>query len=294
MGAIAGALIGAAASLFGGRKSQKSAESMTAANIRLQREFAQQGIRWRVEDAKAAGLHPLYALGAQLPSFSPVYQQDSIGPAISDMGQNIGRAVAAQSTSVERKMQALSLASMANQVKEGDLRNQLLEREVNALSDQGFKTFPVPDTTEVDVMESHPDVISRAGSAGMEWMDPRSTPAQSFPGLNPRGGDLSVNRFAYPMWTEFTIGRGQKIVLPGGTQGDPAEALESLAESPVLMYWTYRENVERYGPKFADQMFSIFVGQPVSDALGWWKTNPIDWTKQQWEKFKEYRRSFNK
>lgn len=32
--------------------------------IDLAREFAKNGIQWRVEDAKKAGLHPLYALGA--------------------------------------------------------------------------------------------------------------------------------------------------------------------------------------------------------------------------------------
>lgn len=38
----------------------------------MQREAAQNSIRWRVNDAKAAGLHPLAALGAQ--GSSPSYQ----------------------------------------------------------------------------------------------------------------------------------------------------------------------------------------------------------------------------
>ena len=33
-------------------------------NEALQREFAQNGIRWRAADARAAGLHPLAALGS--------------------------------------------------------------------------------------------------------------------------------------------------------------------------------------------------------------------------------------
>ena len=41
-------------------------------NIKYQKQFAQHGIRWKVEDAKAAGLHPLYALGANTHSFTPV------------------------------------------------------------------------------------------------------------------------------------------------------------------------------------------------------------------------------
>lgn len=41
-------------------------------NFAFQREFAEQGIQKRVEDAKKAGIHPLYAMGANTPSVSPV------------------------------------------------------------------------------------------------------------------------------------------------------------------------------------------------------------------------------
>lgn len=40
-------------------------------NANLQREFAQNSIQWRVNDAKRAGIHPLYALGAQGSSYTP-------------------------------------------------------------------------------------------------------------------------------------------------------------------------------------------------------------------------------
>lgn len=33
-------------------------------NIKLQKQFAQTGIQWKVADAKKAGIHPVYALGA--------------------------------------------------------------------------------------------------------------------------------------------------------------------------------------------------------------------------------------
>lgn len=81
-------------------------------NLKQQREFAQQGIRWRVADAEAAGLHPLAALGERGSSFSPV----SVYPgntssrsgagnsyrALSNMGQNLTRAVMATATAEER------------------------------------------------------------------------------------------------------------------------------------------------------------------------------------------------
>lgn len=40
-------------------------------NRDLQKEFAQNSIQWRVDDAKKAGIHPLYALGAQGASYTP-------------------------------------------------------------------------------------------------------------------------------------------------------------------------------------------------------------------------------
>lgn len=57
-----------------------------------QREFAQHGIRWRVEDAKAAGLHPLAAIGAAGASYSPVIT--GIGSSIGAAGQALGEGVA--------------------------------------------------------------------------------------------------------------------------------------------------------------------------------------------------------
>lgn len=40
-------------------------------NLELQREFAQHGIQWKVNDAISAGIHPLAALGADTMSFTP-------------------------------------------------------------------------------------------------------------------------------------------------------------------------------------------------------------------------------
>ncbi len=52
------------------------------------------GIQWRVEDAKKAGLHPLYALGANTASYTPVSQDSSaMGNAVADAGAYLGKAV---------------------------------------------------------------------------------------------------------------------------------------------------------------------------------------------------------
>lgn len=100
---LAAALVGAGASLLGGGVSQDQNRKLVHEQMDAQREFAQHGIRWKVEDAKAAGIHPLYALGASTTSFAPMSVQDSLGPAISSAGQDISRAMRASATDEERQ-----------------------------------------------------------------------------------------------------------------------------------------------------------------------------------------------
>lgn len=100
-------------------------------NADLQREFAKKGIRWKVADAQAAGIHPLYALGAQTHSFQPTSSGDVMA-SISDMGQNVSRAVEATRTAPERSDAALR----ALQLERAGLENDLLRSQIaqNALS----------------------------------------------------------------------------------------------------------------------------------------------------------------
>lgn len=105
-----GDLISAGINLYNSSQNRSSQEAFNAQqlqiardNMAMQKEFAQMGIRWKVEDAKAAGLHPLAALGAQTSSFSPV----SLGGEapktdLSAMGQDLSRAFKAAATKEER------------------------------------------------------------------------------------------------------------------------------------------------------------------------------------------------
>lgn len=133
-----GALIGAGASLASSLlgksasdKANKQQMEMADKNIALQKEFAQSGIQWKTEDARKAGIHPLYALGANTVSFSPV----SVGSSVPDFsgiasaGQDLGRAIdATRSTSaragaVNATMQQLQLTRMG-------LENELLASQI--------------------------------------------------------------------------------------------------------------------------------------------------------------------
>lgn len=122
--------------------------STNAQNERLAREFAQNSIRWRVEDAKRAGLHPLAALGAA-GSSGPVMQAGSDLPdysgaeAVSNMGQNISRAISSTSTGHEREIQALTIANARLDLEGKALDNQYRLAQLNRLS--SGPSFPGSD-----------------------------------------------------------------------------------------------------------------------------------------------------
>jgi len=114
------AIIGAAAAIGGGLLSGDSSRKIAHEQMDAQREFAQMGIRWKVADAKAAGIHPLYALGASTHSFSPVsVGGPDWGGILGQAGQDISRAYSSTRTQQERQdLGAFALA----QERASDLR----------------------------------------------------------------------------------------------------------------------------------------------------------------------------
>lgn len=119
---------GAIGGIVGAISNRKTAKE----NIQLQKDFAQQGIRWKVADAQAAGIHPLYALGAQTHSFAP----NPVGNDFGTIGQNIGSAVQAMTTPAEKldgfakTVQSLTLDKMG-------LENEILRSQLATLNQPG-------------------------------------------------------------------------------------------------------------------------------------------------------------
>lgn len=148
-GAIIGAGLSAASALAGSAmnnasQSNSASEAIdaqmrqNAMNYQAQKEFAQNGIRWRVSDAKAAGLHPLAALGAAPLGFSPSFQSLGFQPSsdwseaargfgnfAQTMGQNIDRAIEAKATEKERA----EVAAYESQARKLDLENKQLQND---------------------------------------------------------------------------------------------------------------------------------------------------------------------
>lgn len=92
-------------SLFGG-SGGLSARKSAALEAAYAREFAQNQIQWKVQDAKNAGVHPLYALGAPAVSFSPSFggaePKRNVMRDLSEAGAGISRAAGAFADSKQR------------------------------------------------------------------------------------------------------------------------------------------------------------------------------------------------
>lgn len=96
--------------------------------IALQREFAQNAIQWKVQDANKAGIHPLFALGAPTTSYQPI-STGSMANAVSGMGQDLGRAMDAVRNPEQRASAAISKME-ALQLERAGLENTLLRTQI--------------------------------------------------------------------------------------------------------------------------------------------------------------------
>lgn len=137
-----GSVISAGANIIGGlinSSATKDANAQSAAlaqqNMEMQKEFAQKGLRWKIDDAfsRADKVHPIYSLGSAGAAFAPVsanFAADtSIGSALSAAGQNIGRAVHSTATQAER-VDAFTKAAQALSLEKGALENEHLRTQI--------------------------------------------------------------------------------------------------------------------------------------------------------------------
>lgn len=254
---IVGGILGSKATSDANSDNLAYQEKINAQNIQLQKDFAQQGIRWKVADAKAAGLHPLAALGAQTNSFSPiavgaVAQPDySISNAVSDMGQDISRAVAAHQSKAERARelerqqainsanQKLSLERHQLDVTNMGLQNELLKAQIAKMRGQ--------------VGPGLPSYLSTGSRGGRTVSDPTSptgaieiVPSQVI-SANPNVS--SVEAGVGPGFRTSRIGGDRTGVLYDFPNEQLSQGLESMG-APAALGVTMAHNMLRSGEEY--------------------------------------------
>jgi hypothetical protein len=150
------------------KRTNKEILNQAILDRQLQKDAMTHGIRWKIADAKAAGINPLFALGAQTSTPSPIHVGSLQAP---DMSQTFSRGAGA----IGKAMNAAIIDRMR-------LQNTLLEQEV-ARGDRDLNN-PVVLDGESPANYVIPD-ISKSVTPGIEG---GTGPAQTYRMLE--GGGL--------------------------------------------------------------------------------------------------------
>lgn len=111
-----------------------AAKAASKKDYKRAKEFAQNSIQWRVQDANAAGVHPLFALGAPTMSYAgSSVGVDPVGAALGDMGANISRAALALDAPADK----VNTAIQALAIERGQLENDKLRAELMLMKQPG-------------------------------------------------------------------------------------------------------------------------------------------------------------
>lgn len=159
-----GSILSAGANLIGGLFG-KSSQDKANKNVM---DAAKNSIQWRVEDAKKAGVHPVYALGAPTMSVGSVVGDTSMPAAMSNIGQDISRAMASTATSQSRmdsQVQALTLKRM-------DLENTLLASQIARIN-QPATPPAYPGGSQVIGGQGDVPIVSVDPSRTTHFVNPR-------------------------------------------------------------------------------------------------------------------------
>jgi len=246
---LLGSVISGVGSLFGGKKSKEAADNAAMANYLAQKEFAQNGIRWKVEDAKAAGLHPLFALGGSGATFSPSFTVSGEGAGIADAGQHLGRAASAFAQSSEKRLLDAQLVAAEAAAKKDFAQAEYWASEAARNRQQNLPSVPGPGPLNLTTWIDGQMVEDR--QAGVE-VRPLAA-SVPYHAANLGGSE--------PMWKTYTIEAGHgrdafQIDLPAGSS--PSESLESVSESKALMAAILARNLQVYGDGWRDKAARAF------------------------------------
>lgn len=229
-------------------------------DYRRQKEFAQMGIQWRVEDAKAAGVHPVWSLSGGGAAFAPT--PVSVGSGVqnsfqSTHGQGFGRSVAATQTPYERSMQRLQMELMLAQVKKTDAEAMAITRTAlggNRVGDSQVGPG-MPATGDGLILGSDFSFTAPAGRISSDRGD-----------LSQSAADPS------PFMERFTVkdadGNPVTIRLPSSGKGTPVESLESISESLPILWAVLKDNLREDPDLLYRLRHLIPFGEDISALSG--------------------------
>ena len=316
LGSFAGSLVGAGSSLAGGMINAATSKSIAREQMAMQKEFAQNGIQWKVEDAKKAGLHPLYAIGASGATYTPVSQDSSaMGNAVADAGAYLGKAIdgatdkatreALAQENLEYARQQRELASMKSgaEIMNLELQNRRLvldneyQQMLNAQKAAGVSGNP-PRPISVSTPMGEFTVNNPAQRSHTSKGSGNS--ASSLAGVNLKPADVTMSARGRPEITAGANSDSSLIRTGDGYAIIPSEQFANSTDDDVIskVSWHMRNTIGNridvppnldtrsyplpdWAPKDAVWRYNRFVGEYRPYSRGFWYSrrskNPYFW-----------------
>jgi len=213
---------------------QRASQLQDRAHFKRDRDVAfareDSAIQRRIADARAAGVHPLYALGASGLS-SPTFQMSpqTALRSTEDLGSSMGKMFDKQSAEThaaalrESKARAGLMEAQANDITQSQLKNSQAARGAQAAN------------VQQDLIKLTPDQMASAQS---------------------RDPSVSAGR-DHPAYREYTVTKwGLKMDLPYSEEG-PSESLENVP------FWMWPALVQHNRAKYGDDWGTRFMQEFV-------------------------------
>lgn len=304
-----GSVLGSGLDFLGGmlgRGQQNSQFQQSAQQAQQQLQFqmdaAKQGITWRVQDAKNAGISPLVALGA--PTFNPGAIGLSAGgvPSSSSnfagsfgaLGQDISRAVGGTQTAAEKQQIAMAQARLANETKVADANANMLNSQAAVYNQRLMSTPPFPSPVGTNFIPGQGNTpITNTGSHQMKPAEVQT--AQPGTGAEisggPPGPSVTYHRvgdglqafpakinglddfdISNPLGIDWTI---RNRIMPNLGGATPPTLAQMKAAFPGATGMQWNPATQTYKPLYNNQQglidryttFRNSVGQSASDWL---------------------------
>lgn len=204
-------------------------------------------IQRRVADAKKAGLHPLYALGASSsPSSQPIVLNDSIGPAMQQAGQSLSSVMSRMQSVEDKTTQDLTDGLIKAQTAQATAQAMLTdsERIRNMQAGQtGIGLQKVAPNLPNGQVPNTPGFIGPI----QDVIDVKGSPVIS--GSSQAPGFVSGTNDYYQEWR---IRPGFYLPLPRSEDEGPEETVQNM--SPGAWHGMLGQGQEMYGGNWAQEM----------------------------------------
>lgn len=224
---VVGSLVNRSDKKKAAKKAREQQDQINQQNYEAQKEFAQNGLQWKANDARLAGVHPVAALGAGGAAFSPSFSVGSGSEpfvdnsslfdaldALVDSGQNTARAQRATLSDHDREMQAAVLRNQ--QLQNALLEGQLAATWANVLGQPSNPPGPGPTA-------SMPVNANGAVAPGQVKLVPSESESQ-------RPGQAGLAAGRSPLFRQQDISQNTSWELLNPDAGETFEAYGELAK----------------------------------------------------------------